>query len=84
MMLKLRCKIHQKQLKGSEIRFWRQIEMIIGTDRLKYKELLYRVKKKGNIPRTIKRIETIWTGHILGGNCLLKHVIREKTEGKGR
>jgi hypothetical protein len=34
-----------------------------------------------NILRTIKRRKTNWAGHILGRNCLLKHVIEGKLEG---
>jgi hypothetical protein len=33
-------------------------------------------------PNTIKRIKANWIGHILRRNCLLKHVIEEKLEGR--
>jgi hypothetical protein len=34
------------------------------------------------ILQTIKRRKTDWIGHILRRNCLLKHVIEEKREGR--
>jgi hypothetical protein len=42
----------------------------------------YRVKEDWNILQTIKRRKANWIGHILHRNCLLKHVIEEKIEGK--
>jgi hypothetical protein len=41
-----------------------------------------RVKEERNILQTIKRKKGNWTGHILHRNCLLKHVIEGKVEGK--
>jgi hypothetical protein len=35
-----------------------------------------------NIVHTIKRGKANWIGHILSGNCLLKHVIEGKLEGR--
>jgi hypothetical protein len=37
-----------------------------------------------NILHTLKRRKGNWIGHILRRNCLLKHVIEGKVEGKGR
>jgi hypothetical protein len=45
-------------------------------------EGLHRVKEEGNILRTIKRRKAKWIGHSLRRNCLLKHVIEGKLEGK--
>jgi hypothetical protein len=45
-------------------------------------EVLHRVKEERNILHTIKRRKANWIGHILRRNCLLKHVIEEKFEGK--
>jgi hypothetical protein len=42
-------------------------------------------RESRNLEDTInykKTKKTIWTGHILRDNCLLKHVIEEKMEGK--
>jgi len=35
-----------------------------------------------NILQTLKRINANWIGHILRRNCLLKHVIGGKIEGR--
>jgi hypothetical protein len=45
-------------------------------------EVLHRVKEERNILNTIKRRKANWIGHILRRNCLLKHVIGGKLEGK--
>jgi hypothetical protein len=42
----------------------------------------YTVKEERNILHTIKRRKANWIGHILRRNCLLKHVIEEKLEGR--
>jgi hypothetical protein len=41
-----------------------------------------KVKEQRNILQTIKRRRANWIGHILHGNCLLKHVIEGKIEGR--
>jgi hypothetical protein len=45
-------------------------------------EVLHRVKEERNIVHTIKRRKAHWIGHILRRNCLLKHVIEGKIEGR--
>jgi hypothetical protein len=40
------------------------------------------VKEERNIVHTIKRRKANWIGHILRRNCLLKHVIGGKLEGR--
>jgi hypothetical protein len=40
------------------------------------------VKEERNILHTIKRRKAKWIGHILRRNCLLKHVIEGKLEGR--
>jgi hypothetical protein len=45
-------------------------------------EVLHRVKKERIILHTIKRRKANWIGHILRRNCLLKHVIEGKLEGR--
>ena len=37
-----------------------------------------------NILYTVNRVKAYWIGHILGRNCLLKHVIEGKIEGRVR
>jgi hypothetical protein len=45
-------------------------------------EVLHRVKEERNIVHIIKRRKANWIGHILRRNCLLKHVIEGKLEGR--
>jgi hypothetical protein len=45
-------------------------------------EVLHRVKEERNILQKIKRRKANWIGHILHRNCLLKHVIEGKIEGR--
>jgi hypothetical protein len=40
------------------------------------------IEEDRNILRTIKRRKTNWIGHIWRRNCLLKHVIEGKIEGR--
>jgi len=44
-------------------------------------EVLHRVKEDRKILHTVKRRKANWMGHILRGNCLLKHFIEGKIEG---
>jgi hypothetical protein len=45
-------------------------------------EVLHRVKEERNIVHTIKRRKANLIGHNLRRNCLLKHVIDGKLEGR--
>jgi len=58
------------------------MEKINWTDRVK-NEVLKRVKERNN-PQTIKRRKANWSGHILCRNCLVKHVVEGKSDGKMR
>ena len=42
---------------------------------MKNEEILYTVEEDRNIVHTINRRKANWIGHMLRGNCLLKHVI---------
>ena len=42
----------------------------------------YYIVKERNILPTIKRRKAIWIGHVLRRNCLIKHIIEEKIEGR--
>jgi hypothetical protein len=57
------------------------MEKISWTDRVR-NEVLHTVKEERNILYTIKRRKANWIGHILRRNCLLKHVIEGKREGR--
>jgi hypothetical protein len=59
-----------------------RMESISWTDHVKNAEVLYTVKKEH--PTHIKKRLANWIGHILGRNCLLKHVMEEEIEGTGR
>jgi hypothetical protein len=52
------------------------------SDRVRNEGVLHRVKEERNIVHTIKRRKANWIGHILRRNCLLKHVIEGKVEGR--
>jgi hypothetical protein len=58
------------------------VEKISWKDRVRNEELLRRFNEAVNILRKIKRREANWIFHILRGNCLLRHVIQRKIEGK--
>jgi len=53
-------------------------------DGVENEEVLQRVKEERNILYTMKRKKADWIGHILGRNCLVKHVIEKKKDGKTR
>jgi hypothetical protein len=44
--------------------------------------IIHRVNEEKNILRTIRKRKTNWIGHILRRNCLLKHVLEGKIEGR--
>jgi hypothetical protein len=75
-------KMDQKYLESFDMWCWRRMEKISWTDRVRNEEVLQKVKKERNIVHTIKRRKANWIGHILRRNCLLKHVIEGKLEGK--
>jgi hypothetical protein len=68
---------------GFEMRWWRRVEKINWTDRVRNEEMLHGVKEEKNILRTIKIRKANWIGHILRRNCLLQHVSAGKIEGSG-
>jgi hypothetical protein len=74
--------VDQKYLEIFEIWCWRRMEKISWTDRVRNEEVLHRVKEERNILLTIKRRNANWIGHILRRNCLPKHVIEGKLEGR--
>jgi hypothetical protein len=75
-------KMDQKYLESFEMWCWRKMEKISWTDRVRNEEVLHRVKEDRNILHTIKRRKANWIGHMLRRNCLLKHVIEGKLEGR--
>ena len=58
------------------------MENISWTDHVRNVEVLYRVKEERHILQAIQRRKANWIGYIWRGNCLLKHVIEGKIEGR--
>jgi hypothetical protein len=55
---------------------------IIWADRVRDEEVLQRDDEKRNIIHKVKKWKANWIGHILCRNCLLKHVIGGKVDGR--
>jgi hypothetical protein len=73
--------VDRKCLESFEMWCWRRMEKISWTDRAR-NEVLHRVREERNIRQTIKRRKAEWIGQFLRGNCLLKHFIEGKIEGR--
>jgi hypothetical protein len=58
------------------------MEKISWTDRVLNEEVLHRDKEEKNILHRVKRGKANWIGQNLHVNCLLKHVIGGKIEGR--
>jgi len=54
---------------------------ICWTDRVRDEVLQIGREERNNL-QTIKRRMVNWIGHILGTNCILKHIIEGKMEGR--
>jgi len=88
-MFRHSCSHHQgvvyyrSEILGSfEMWCWRKTENISWTDRVRNEEVLQRIKEGRNILHTTNRRRAAWIGDILRRNCLLKHVIEGKLEGR--
>jgi hypothetical protein len=51
-------------------------------DILRNEEVLQRVNEKTKVLQNIKRRKANWIGHVLCRNCLQKHVVEGKMEGR--
>jgi len=58
------------------------MEKISWTDSVRNEEVLHRDKEERNIVQTVKRSSANCIGHILRWNCLQRHVIGGKIEGR--
>jgi len=58
------------------------MEKFSWIDRVKNEEVLRSVKNKGNGLQTVKRRNAKWVGHMMRRNCLLRHVIEGKIDGR--
>jgi hypothetical protein len=74
-------KVDQKYLKSFGMWCWGRME-ISYTDRVRNEEVLLRVKEQRNSLHTVHRRKANWIGHNLRRNCLLKHGIERKMEGR--
>jgi len=67
-------RVDKKCLESVKMWCWWRMEKTISKDSER-NEVIYRVKEEGNAN---------WIGHILLGNCFLKHIIEGKIERKDR
>jgi hypothetical protein len=74
-------KVDQKYMESFEMWYWRRME-ISWNDRVRNEEVLHRVKRGRNI-HTMKGRKAYCIGHMLRGNCLLKHATEGKIGGTG-
>jgi hypothetical protein len=75
--------VYKKQLGSLEMSYWRRMEKISWTGRVRNGEVLLRVKEQRNIIHEISKRKANWIGHILRRNCLLQGVIEGKIRGGG-
>jgi hypothetical protein len=61
--------------------FWRRVEKINWTDRVRNEKVLLRVKEQRDILHEIRKLNANWIGHILHRICLLREVIEGKIKG---
>jgi hypothetical protein len=61
---------------------WRRIEKISWIDHVRNVEVLHRVKEERNVLHKVKIRKANSIGDIFLRNCLLKHVIEGKIEGR--
>ena len=60
------------------------MEKIIWADGVTKMEILRRIQEERNNMHTIKLRKAKWIGHVLGRNCLVKHVIEGEVEVASR
>jgi hypothetical protein len=69
-------------LESFERRCWKSMEKISWTERVRNEEVSHNVREERTSLHTTKRRKADWICHILCRNCLLKHVIEGKIEGR--
>jgi len=74
--------VDRKYLESFEMWCWRKMEKIGWTDRVRDEQVLQGIREEKNIVHTVNRRNVNWIGRILHGNCLLKHFIERKKEGR--
>jgi len=75
-------KVDQKYLESLEMWCWRRMDNISCTHHLRNEEVLQTVREKRNVLYTIDRGKDNWICHMLGRNCLPKHVIEGEIKGR--
>ena len=73
--------VDKQYLGSAETWCWGREDKISWSDCLRKDKVLHRVEER-NILQTIQRRKANWIGNILCRNCLLKHIIEGKIEGK--
>jgi len=68
----------QKYLESFEMWCWRRMEKISWTDHVRNGEMLFRVNEQRNILHEIRKRKANWIGNILGRNCLLNKLSKER------
>jgi len=58
------------------------MDNIIWKDRVRNEEVLHRGRGDRNVINTVKRQKFDWIGHISRSNCLLKHAVEGKIQGR--
>ena len=66
----------QLYLECFEMWCWRRMKKISWTDRVRWVEVLQRVKEERNILQTIKSSKVKWISRIWRSKCLRKHVTK--------
>jgi hypothetical protein len=74
-------KVGQKYPESFEMWCWRRMGDS-WTDRVKNEEVLHRVTEERIILHRVNRRKANWLGKVLRRNCLLKHAIEGKIEGR--
>lgn len=84
MVLKLgnfgKCTTNKIYLESFEMWCCRKMK-ICWTDRVR-DEVLQSGTEKRNILITIKKRKANWIGHVLDTNCILKHIVEGKIDGR--
>jgi len=76
-------KADQTYLEILEMWWWRRLQEVSWTDRLRNEEELHGVEEERNIVKTKKKKRKAnWIGRMLRRNCLLKQVTERKGEGR--
>jgi hypothetical protein len=75
-------KVDQNYLESFEMWCWRRMEMISWTNHVRNDGVLLTVKEERNILHAIKIERLTGFGHIFRRNCLLKHVMEGRLDGR--